>query len=170
MLCQQPQTYCIYLLLLFFFLMILGFELTWAMPPALFALTFTFMMGSHALCTGWPQTAILLHTPHTQLVLPCLICWVRWGLTNLLPRLTLNHDPPNHYFPSNWGGRHAHTTMPCLYVVSWPNWMLDLYLLGLSNYTLWGLQQMKSHNQWTVHFLEHVLVIKQCNTIPERLY
>jgi hypothetical protein len=31
--------------------------------------------------------------------------WLGWGLMNFLPRLALNHDPPNLYLLSSWDYR-----------------------------------------------------------------
>jgi hypothetical protein len=71
--------------------------------PALFALAI-FKIGSHVFARGWPQTELLLPVP-LHLTTPSL--FVEIGLIHFLPRLGLNCDPSNLYFPRSWDYRHA---------------------------------------------------------------
>jgi hypothetical protein len=81
---------------------------TWVMPPSLFYILYGSGRVS-CFCLGLPQTTILLpmcswdhrHMP------PCWTYWLRWGLSNPLPGLALNMDPPNIHLWSSWYYRHV---------------------------------------------------------------
>jgi hypothetical protein len=81
-------------------------DFTWAMPPVLFC--FSYFSGS--VSSIFLQLASDLDPPTYSL--PCSldqkhasphpVYWLRWGLTNFLPRLTLNCDPSDLHLLSSW--------------------------------------------------------------------
>jgi hypothetical protein len=78
---------------------------TWTTLPVLLVLVIFWHRDSHFwsgprssyLCSHIAGVTGACH--HSQLRL-------RWDLTNFLPRLTSNHNPPSLSFLSNWGYRH----------------------------------------------------------------
>jgi hypothetical protein len=98
---------------------VLGFELRamplldrcstpWAMPQH-FCFSY-FLNGISLLCPGWPgpqscYLSVLCKWDDRCTPLCPAFYWLIWGLTNFLPRLALNHDPPNLYLLSSWDYR-----------------------------------------------------------------
>jgi hypothetical protein len=58
------------------------------------------------LAWSWPQTTILLPISskelRSQTHTTTSSYWLRWGLTNYLPGLISNSEPPNFHLPSSW--------------------------------------------------------------------
>jgi hypothetical protein len=56
--------------------------------------------SDRVLLSAW--TVILLYVlPGTAGMTGVLSHLLKWGLTNFLPMLALNHDPPNHHLQSS---------------------------------------------------------------------
>jgi hypothetical protein len=111
-----------FVLTIFFFQQVLGFErrgsrlrgrcsATWYTPPALFTLVIFKIWSCIVAWLIW--TISLLPMPSTYASsswlgsLPQLLaCWFWWSLSNVLPRLASNCNPPDLCLPNSWVYRH----------------------------------------------------------------
>jgi hypothetical protein len=114
--------------------------------PSPFCFRYFWDRVSH-LCPGHPGPRSSIYTSHVARMTDT--CYhtlsVRWGggLTNFLPKLASNLDPPDLYLPSNWDYRHG--SLSWLWICSLKKkkpYQLDLYTSKvITGETIWCQKQ-----------------------------